>query len=315
LNGDVRIVFMGTPDFAVPSLKALVEEGYRVVGVVTQPDRPRGRKQELTPPPVKRAALEWNLPVFQPEKLRDVESVKQVLDWKPDLIVTAAYGQILPEKILNAPRFGCVNVHASLLPRYRGGAPIHRAIVNGERETGVTLMYMVKKLDAGDIISQRSIPITPEDHAGSMHDKLSRLGAELLKETLPRLLRGEIKAVPQDESMATFAPNLTREDERIDWNRPANQIACQVRGLHPWPVAFTVWKGKPLKVWWAVALDEPADAEPGTVKRVDERGIAVAAGEGTLLLTEVQPAGKTRMKAAEFARGRRMETGERLGVE
>ncbi|WP_124728723.1 methionyl-tRNA formyltransferase [Staphylospora marina] len=304
---------MGTPDFAVPCLDTLVNEGYRVVGVVTQPDRPRGRKMELTPPPVKRAALKWGLPVFQPEKLREPDALEQVLALEPDLVVTAAYGQILPERLLKAPRFGCINVHASLLPRYRGGAPIHRAIVNGEKETGVTLMYMEKRLDAGDMIAQKAVPITERDHAGSMHDKLSLLGAELLKETLPKLLAGEVQAVPQDESLATFAPNLTREDERMDWNRSARDLACQVRGLHPWPVAFTTWNQKPLKVWWAVAKDEPAGADPGTIVRVEEDGMAVATGQGILLLTEVQPAGKTRMSAAEFARGRRIKAGERLG--
>ncbi|WP_089967613.1 methionyl-tRNA formyltransferase [Lihuaxuella thermophila] len=306
---------MGTPDFAVPSLEALVAENYHVVGVVTQPDRPKGRKKELTSPPVKVAAEQHHIPVFQPVKLRDPEAVQTVLGLKPDLIVTAAYGQILPEEILKAPRFGCINVHASLLPKYRGGAPIHRAIMEGEKETGVTIMYMVKALDAGDMIAQRAVPITERDHVGSMHDKLSRVGADLLKEVLPRLIRGEIQAVPQDESQATYAPNIRREDEKMDWTRPAEELARQVRGLHPWPVAFTLWKGKPFKIWWAEPSGEPAEKSPGTVKRVAEDGIAVATGEGTLILKEVQPSGKKRMSVEEFVRGRQMEAGERLGDE
>lgn len=306
---------MGTPDFAVPSLEALVAENYHVVAVVTQPDRPKGRKKELTPPPVKVAAQKHNIPVFQPEKLRDPGAVQTVLDLKPDLIVTAAYGQILPEEILKAPRLGCINVHASLLPKYRGGAPIHRAIMEGETETGVTIMYMVKALDAGDMIAQRAVPITERDHVGTMHDKLSRVGADLLKEVLPRLIRGEIQAVPQDESLATYAPNIRREDEKIDWTCSAEELARQVRGLHPWPVAFTLWKGKPFKIWWAEPSKEPAEKAPGTVKRVEEDGIAVATGEGTLILKEVQPSGKKRMSVEEFVRGRQMEAGERLGDE
>jgi methionyl-tRNA formyltransferase len=306
-------VFMGTPDFAVPSLQAMVEEGYHVVGVVTQPDRPKGRKRELTPPPVKVAAQELGLPVLQPEKLREPAALDEVLALRPDLIVTAAYGQILPERLLNAPQHGCINVHASLLPRYRGGAPIHWALINGEREMGVTIMYMVKALDAGDMIAKRAIPVAPDDHVGTMHEKLSRLGADLLKETLPALLRGEIEAEPQVESEATFAPNIKREDERIDWSRPAEALACQVRGLCPWPVAFTTWKGKPLKIWWAIHTDEPSDALPGTVTQVDEQGIVVATGSGSLILKEVQPAGKKRMPVSEFVRGRPMEIGERLG--
>ncbi|MBA4494187.1 methionyl-tRNA formyltransferase [Paenactinomyces guangxiensis] len=315
MSDQVRIVFMGTPDFAVPSLRALVEEKYQVVAVVTQPDRPKGRKKELTPPPVKVAAQNYGIPVYQPEKLRDPEAIKKVLEYKPDLIVTAAYGQIVPEEILNVPRLGCINVHASLLPKYRGGAPIHKAIIDGEKETGITIMYMVKALDAGDMIAQRSVPITEQDHTGTMHDKLSRTGADLLKEVLPRLVKGEITAVPQDESKVTYAPNIRREDEKIDWSRSAKAIAQQVRGLHPWPVAFTLWKGKPFKVWWAEPLDEPAREVPGTVKRIGTDGIVVATGEGSLLLTEVQPAGKKRMAVEEFARGRQMEAGERLGDE
>lgn len=311
---EVRVVFMGTPDFAVPSLKSLVRDGHRVVGVVTQPDRPRGRKRELTPPPVKEAAVELGLPVFQPEKLRNRENVRKLLEWEPDLIVTAAYGQILPKAVLEAPRYGCINVHASLLPKYRGGAPIHHALIHGEKETGVTIMYMVEALDAGDMLGRRSIPIQEADDVGTLHDKLARVGAGLLSETVPDLLQGKVKPVPQDESQVTYAPNIRREDERIDWNRTAPQLVCQVRALRPWPVAFTTWKGKPLKIWRAEPTSLKESVSPGTVLTVTEDGVVVATGKGgALRILELQPAGKRRMTAEEFSRGRNMKPGEILG--
>ncbi|SDB97970.1 methionyl-tRNA formyltransferase [Melghirimyces thermohalophilus] len=313
MAAQARIVFMGTPDFAVPSLKTLVEEGYEVLSVVTQPDRPRGRKRVMTPPPVKEVAQELGIPVFQPEKLRKPENVQQVVDLNPDLIVTAAYGQILPREVLEVPRYGCINVHASLLPKYRGGAPIHHALIRGEKKTGVTIMYMVEALDAGDMLAQQAIPIERDDDVSSLHDKLARVGAELLAKTVPPLLKGEIEATPQEEDQVTFAPNIRREDERIDWNRHPEELFNQVRGLSPWPVAYTQWKGKPLKIWRAepVSLAEPA--APGTVVQVSEDGVVVAAKGGGLRLLELQPAGKKRMTAEQFARGRNMEPGEVLG--
>lgn len=310
-----RVLFMGTPDFAVPSLRVLLEEKEQVevIGVVTQPDRPKGRKKVLTPPPVKVEALNHDLPVFQPQKLRSEEGIRQVLELQPDLIVTAAYGQILPEPVLEAPKYGCINVHASLLPKYRGGAPIHHAIINGEKETGVTIMYMVKALDAGDMLLQRAIPITSEDNVGTMHDKLANLGAELLKEVLPSILDGTVQAVPQDDEQATFAPNITREDEKIDWKRSARELDCQIRGLCPWPVAYTMWKGKPFKIWKASVVNEETQDEPGTVIRLDADGIVVATGNGMLRLTEVQPSGKKPMSAKQFINGRQMKAGDRFG--
>ncbi|MBA4551629.1 methionyl-tRNA formyltransferase [Thermoactinomyces vulgaris] len=306
---------MGTPDFAVPSLRLLLEEKdqVEVIGVVTQPDRPKGRKKVLTPPPVKVEAIKHDLPVFQPQKLRSEEAIRQVLELQPDLIVTAAYGQILPEPVLNAPKYGCINVHASLLPKYRGGAPIHHAIINGEKETGVTIMYMVKALDAGDMLLQRAIPITSGDNVGTMHDKLANLGAELLKEVLPSILDGTVQAVPQDDEQATFAPNITREDEKIDWERTAQELDCQIRGLCPWPVAYTLWKGKPFKIWKASVVNEETQGEPGTVIRLDADGIVVATGKGLLRLTEVQPSGKKPMPTRQFINGRQMKAGDRFG--
>lgn len=306
----MRIVFMGTPDFSVPCLEKLIEEKYDVVGVVTQPDRPKGRKREMTPPPVKVAAQKHGIPVFQPEKIKDADAVSRVLAWEPDLIVTAAYGQIIPSTILDAPRYGCINVHASLLPKYRGGAPIHRAIIEGEAETGITIMYMVEKLDAGDILTQEKVRIEETDTVGTLHDKLSRVGADLLIRTIPPLVRGELTPVPQNEEESTFAPNIRREDEKINWSRSATEIYNQIRGLNPWPVAFTSWQGKVLKVW--AAKPTPSDfltnlsvtaSEPGEVLTVSEQGIIVNTGDGAITLTELQPEGKRRMPVSDFVRG------------
>lgn len=318
-----RIVFMGTPDFAVPSLRALLQAGYRVAAVVTQPDRPKGRKREPVPPPVKLAALENGIPVLQPEKLRAPEAIADVLACRPDLIVTAAYGQILPKAVLDAPRYGCINVHASLLPKYRGGAPIHRAIIEGETVTGVTIMYMAEGLDTGDIISRVEVPIAEDDDTGTLHDKLSEAGARLLVETLPSLLDGTARAVPQNDAEATYAPNLRREDEWIDWSRTSRQIYNQVRGLRPWPVAYTTWNGNVLKIWETrrpepdgTAAPQAEDgAVPGTVLRTGDDGIEVRTGDGALWLTVVQPAGKKPMPAADFVRGGRIAPGTVLGGE
>ncbi|SFS50983.1 methionyl-tRNA formyltransferase [Marininema halotolerans] len=309
----IRIVFMGTPDFAVPSLEGLMKAGGNVVAVVTQPDRPRGRKRELTPSPVKRAAEQWNLPVLQPEKLREPDALAELLAYKPDLIVTAAYGQLLPKALLDVPRLGCINVHASLLPKYRGGAPIHHALINGEKETGITIMYMVEALDAGDILSQERMVIDESDDVGTLHDKLSHVGATLLLKTIPQLLSNEIKARPQDPQEVTYSPNIRREDEAIQWEKSAKQIADQVRGLRPWPVAYTLWDAKPLKIWRAHVLDESCTESPGTVLRSGPNGIAVATGKGVLVITELQPAGKKAMTAEQLLRGRSIERGTRLG--
>lgn len=310
----MRVIFMGTPAFAVPSLQTLIEEGYEVVSVITQPDRPVGRKRILTPPPVKEVALEHSIPLYQPEKIRLEEGIKYVKSMEPDLIVTAAFGQILPIEILEIPKFGCINVHASLLPRYRGGAPIHQALIDGETETGVTIMYMVEALDAGDMINSRSIPITDNDHVGSLFEKLSHIGAELVKETLPALIQGKITPVPQNEQQATFAPNIKREQEEIDWSRSSLEIRNKIRGMHPWPVAFTYWRGQAFKVWWAeLAEDTPDGKKPGEVWDLTPEGIFVATGSGSLLLTDIQPAGKKRLAASDFVRGRQMNIGEFLG--
>ncbi len=308
----VRILFMGTPDFAVPVLEALVHSPYEVVGVVTQPDRPKGRKQVLTPPPVKQVAERYGLPVLQPQRIRREEDFQPILALQPDLIVTAAYGQLLPPPILHAPRYGCINVHASLLPKYRGGAPIHWAIINGERETGITIMYMVEELDAGDMIAQRAMPIHPQDTVGSLHDRLKELGARLLLETLPELLAGKIRPIAQDDSSATYAPNIRREDERIDWRRTAEEVYNRIRGLNPWPVAYTTYGEETWKIWWGHPVQREHHMSPGTILEVSQEAVIVACGQNALKLLEIQPAGKTRMKVADYLRGRAIQPGERL---
>ncbi|HJV44155.1 MAG TPA: methionyl-tRNA formyltransferase [Bacillota bacterium] len=300
----MKIVFMGTPDFAVPCLEQLVKEGYQIIEVVTQPDRPKGRKKELTPPPVKVAAQELGIPVFQPEKLRDKEAVDHIVSLAPDLIITAAYGQILPSSLIHLPKYGCINVHASLLPKYRGGAPIHQSIIDGERESGVTIMYMVEKLDAGDILTQVRVPIAEEDTVGSLHNKLSAAGSNLLLQTLPKLIAGELTPIKQDESLVTFARNIQREDEQINWSKSSREIYNQIRGLNPWPVAFTKLQGEVFKIWWAKVVDEQGVTEgSGTILKVSSDGIDVACGEGVIRLLEVQPAGKRRLQVADYVRG------------
>lgn len=311
-----RIVFMGTPDFSVPILKELQKsDEYAVELVVTQPDRPKGRKKVMTPPPVKAAALELGIPVFQPEKIRDdFETIRQA---EPDLIVTAAYGQLLPKELLELPPFGCINVHASLLPELRGGAPIHYAILQGKKETGVTIMYMAEKLDAGDIISQQTVEIKPSDDVGSMHDALSKAGAELLMDTLPKLFAGEITPIKQDETKATFASNITRDQERIDWRRSDEELFNQIRGLRPWPGAFTTYEGNVMKIWAAEKDSQPHIGQPGEIVEVDDAHMIVSCGNGKgLVITEIQPAGKKRMTVKDYLQGSkgRLKTGVVMGA-
>lgn len=300
----MKIVFMGTPDFAVPCLEKLIQAGYHILEVVTQPDRPKGRKREMTPPPVKAAALEHGIPVFQPEKLREIGAVEHLLALKPDLIVTAAYGQILPKEIIELPQYGCINVHASLLPKYRGGAPIHKSIIDGETQTGVTIMYMVEKLDAGDILTQVVVPIEEEDHVGTVHDKLAKAGSDLLIQTVPLLLEEKLVPKKQEESEVTYAWNIQREDEKIDWNRSAREIYNQIRGLNPWPVAYSQLEGQVFKIWWAKELAQAqSHFEPGTIMQISPEGIDVACGQGVLRLLEVQPSGKKKMDVMDYVRG------------
>ncbi|HEY2492618.1 MAG TPA: methionyl-tRNA formyltransferase [Paenibacillus sp.] len=310
----MNIVFMGTPAFAVPSLRMLIKEGYNVVAVVTQPDRPQGRKKVLTPTPVKEVALEFGLPVLQPQRMRSPEAVEQLAVYQPDLIVTAAYGQILPKAVLDMPRLGCVNIHGSLLPKYRGGAPIQRSIINGETVTGITLMYMAEGLDTGDMISQIEIPIEDHDTSGSVFEKLSEVGASLLQRELPLLLEGHVTAIPQNDEESTYAPNLKREDEKIDWNRSSRDIYNQIRGLLPFSGAFTIWEDEVFKVWEALVPTEPSSegtssTVPGTVLQLSSEGIEVATADGSLRLIKVQPSGKKVLEVDSFLRGTSMAKG------
>lgn len=312
----IKIVFMGTPDFSVPILKRLISDGYEVVGVVTQPDRPVGRKRVLTPPPVKVEAEKHGIPVLQPEKIREAREIEKVLALHPDIIVTAAFGQILPSELLEAPPYRCINVHASLLPELRGGAPIHYAIIEGKQKTGISIMYMVEQLDAGDVLSQVEVPINEDDHVGSLHDKLSSAGAELLSDTLPRLLNNEITPIPQQHEKATFAYNIKRAEEKINWLKTGEDIYNHIRGLHPWPVAYTTLNDTTLKVWWGEKVASKQQADPGTIIAVEEDGFIVATGDDIAIkITDLQPSGRKRMSAAQFLRGagNQLSIGMRLG--
>ena len=297
-----KVIFMGTPDFSTKVLEMLIAE-HDVIAVVTQPDRPVGRKRVLTPPPVKEVAIKHGLPVYQPEKLAQSSELEQLIDLEADLIVTAAFGQILPESLLNAPKLGAINVHASLLPKYRGGAPIHQAIMDGQTETGISIMYMVKKLDAGDIISQQAIEIEHQDDVGTMHDKLSFLGAELLKETLPSIINGTNNRITQNESEASFATNISRKQEKIDWYQSAEVIYNHIRGLSPWPVAYTVMDDDNMKVY-ASRIEKGKTGEPGTIIETTKKAIIVATGsDDAIALTDIQVAGKKRMLTANYLSG------------
>lgn len=310
----MNIIFMGTPDFAVPVLQQLIDSPYHISAVVTQPDRPVGRKKVLTPPPIKRLAVEAGLTVLQPEKVRQKEAVEEILSYQPDLLVTCAYGQILPESLLNPPKYGAINVHASLLPEYRGAAPIHKAIMDGKKETGITIMYMVKALDAGDMLSQVKVPIDEQDTVGTLHDKLSDAGARLLMETIPALIDNRITPIPQDESKVSYVSTLTREDERIVWEKSGESIYNHIRGMDPFPGAFTTYQSQPLKLWKAKKTDGKGNVAPGTILKIDDEGFIVKTGDDTgVKIIECQPSGKKRMAASDFLRGAAMSEGDVLG--
>ncbi|MFY7751904.1 MAG: methionyl-tRNA formyltransferase [Exiguobacterium acetylicum] len=307
-----RVVFMGTPEFAAGTLREVIDAGYDVVGVVSQPDKPVGRKREVKPTPVKLVAMEHDIPVLQPKRIR--EDYQDVLDLKPDLIITAAYGQIVPTAILEAPRFGAINVHASLLPKYRGGAPIHQAIIDGEKETGVTIMYMVDRLDAGDMLSKIIVPIEENDTVGTMFEKLADAGARLLLETLPRLFAGELTPEAQDEAEATFAPNISRERERLDFTLPGETLYDQIRGMNPFPSTYTMLGDDRLKVFFAMKVK--GTGRPGEIIALEADGPVIATGSETALkLIDLQPSGKKRMDGATFMRGigQSLELGQQVG--
>lgn len=303
----MRILFMGTPEFAVASLRCLVEEGHTICGVLTQPDKPRNRGHKVTFSPVKEYALSQSLPVYQPTTLRDGEALELVKGLAPELTVVAAYGKLLPEEILAVPPLGSINVHSSLLPKYRGAAPINWAILNGEKITGVSIMYMAKALDAGDMILQKSTAIGPDEDAPALTARLAELGAQALSETVAALAAGTATRTPQDELEMTYAPMLSRELSPMDWTRPAAALGCQVRGLIPWPCAQAEIAGQRFKVY-RTAPGNPTDKDPGTVLSAGKRGIEVSCGDGrSLYLTEIQAEGGKRMSAAAYLLGHPME--------
>ena len=310
----MRIVFMGTPDFSVPALKALVEAGHEVAAVVTQPDRPRGRGKELQMTPVKVQALAYGIPVYQPEKVKDPAFVEILRNLQPEVIVVIAFGQILSRDILDLPPYGCINIHASLLPKYRGAAPIQWAVIDGEKETGVTTMMMDVGLDTGDMLEKTIIPLDPKETGGSLFDKLSQAGGPLILSTLENLKAGTAVRTPQTDEDSTYAKMLTKSLGQIDWSMEAAAIERLIRGLNPWPSAYTFVHGKTLKIWDADVLKESSDgAAPGQIIRTDPHSLIVAAGEALLSIRELQLEGKKRMDVETFLRGYTIEKGEILG--
>ena len=311
----MRLIFMGTPDFSASILKKIIQAGHEVLAVVTQPDKEKGRGKEMSFPPVKELALEYGLTVYQPVKVRNPEFVQLVRDMEPEVIVVAAFGQLLPKELLEIPPYGCINVHASLLPKYRGAAPIQYAIINGEAETGVTIMYMDVKLDTGDMILKRSIPIAKEETGGSLHNKLADLGAELMVEVLEQLKNGSSVRTPQEDSEATLVKILDKNMGNINFSASAIAIERLIRGLNPWPTAFTKLDGKTLKLWRAEVEELEFSAEPGEVLQVRRDALVVATGEKALVIKELQLEGKKRMTAEAFLRGYPVPVGKKLGIE
>ena len=317
MSKSIRVIYAGTPDFAVAPLASLIDAGYNVVAVYTQPDRPAGRGREPRPSPVKQKALEHNIPVFQPETLKSEDDQKVFSDLKPDLMIVTAYGLLLPKAVLDTPRLGCINVHASLLPRWRGAAPIQRAILAGDDQTGITIMQMDVGLDTGDMLAIQVCEIQNDDTGSSLHDRLMELGAQTLLNMLPNFIEGKITAEKQDDALANYASKLSKQEAEIDWFLSAEQIHYSVRAFNAWPVAFTHWqkKNKPdvLRIWQSEILNETSNAAAGTVLNCGKQGIDVATGEGVLRLLQVQPSGKKAMAASDFANAHQLE-GQVLGL-
>lgn len=299
----MRIVFMGTPDFSVPVLETLIGSGHQVIGVVTQPDKPKGRGKAVLMTPVKEKAVEFDIPVYQPVKVRAPEFVEVLKELNPDIMVVVAFGQILPKSVLEIPKYGCVNVHASLLPRYRGAAPIQWVVIDGEKESGVTTMLMDEGLDTGDMLEKSVVVLDPDETGGSLHDKLSKLGAELIISTLEKIENGTVVRTPQTDENTCYARMLKKSMGDIDWSMEASAIERLIRGLNPWPSAYTKWNGKTLKIWSAQVLEEEYEGACGEVVYTDKNSLYVKTGKGTLALKELQPEGKKRMEVDAFLRG------------
>ena len=305
----MRVIFMGTPDFAVPSLEALLTK-HEVVLVVTQPDKPKGRGKKMVPTPVKACALEHGIPVLQQEKVKEPEFVEQLRSYEPDLIAVTAFGQILSEPILEMPKYGCINVHGSLLPKYRGAAPMQWSIIDGEKVTGITTMYMAKGLDSGDMLLKAEVEITDEDTFATIHDKMAVTGANLLLDTLDQLEAGTLERIPQDHDAATYAPMITKETGHIDWSKNRQDIINLIRGLNPVPAAYTIYEEEVLKIFGAVISDVQVDgAANGEIVAVVKKGFVVKCGDGCLLITEVQARGGKRMMTDAYLRGHAMKEG------
>lgn len=311
----IRIVYMGTPDFAVEPLEAIIKAGYEVAAVVTQPDKQKGRGKEVKMTPVKECALRHGIPVFQPVKIKEPEAVAELEKYQADLFVVAAFGQLLSEEILNMPEYGCINIHASLLPAYRGAAPIQWAVLNGEKESGVTIMQMDKGLDTGDMLLKRSVELSPTETGDSLHDKLMHLGAELIVEALSKLEKGELVPEKQKDELSSYAKKLTKAMGQIDWSKDAVSLERWIRGLNSWPSAYTFFGGKTLKIWEAQVAEENGaqKAEPGQVVSVSREGFTVACGQGALQILSLQLEGKKRVLTREFLLGYQVEPGMILG--
>jgi methionyl-tRNA formyltransferase len=305
VSSSYSIIFAGTPEFSVPVLEALLRSQHRVIGAYTQPDRPAGRGRQLTASPVKRVALEHNVPVEQPATFKDSSAVERLASYGADLMIVVAYGLLLPQSVLSTPRLGCINVHASLLPRWRGAAPIHRAILAGDETTGVTIMQMDAGLDTGPMLLKRSTPIGPTETSATLHDRLAQLGAEALLATLDSL--SDIVPEPQPQEGVTYAHKIRKEEARIDWSRSAQELDRMVRAFNPWPVAETLWNGQQLRIWEATPDSAHVDAPAGTVVRCDQNGIAVATGAGVLVVKRVQLAGRSATSAIDFLNAHRLQ--------
>lgn len=308
----MRILFMGTPDFAVPCLEKLYNEGHEIIGAVSQPDKPKGRGHKLVPTPLKACAENLNIPVFQPETLKDNAFLPVLEELNPEIIVVVAYGKILPEYILNFPKYGCINVHGSLLPKYRGAAPIQWAVINGEKETGVTTMYMGKGLDTGDMLLKATTPIGEYETSGELFDRLSLIGADLIAETLVKLEKGEVSRQVQNEDEATYAPIITKETGFIDWSKTAREIINLIRGCNPWPVASTTYKGEILKIYSA-EMGDPTSSPAGTILGIKNKCLEVACGDKSILIKEIQFFGGKRMTVESYINGHEIDLKEILG--
>ncbi|GAA3651857.1 methionyl-tRNA formyltransferase [Asaccharospora irregularis] len=309
----MKIVFMGTPDIAVPCLQKIIDEGHEVIGVVTQPDKPKGRGKKLGMSPVKELALKYDIPVYQPIRARDDEFVQTLKHLNPELIVVVAFGQILPKAILDIPKLGCINVHVSLLPKYRGAAPINWVIINGEQKTGVTTMYMDEGLDTGDMILKSEVDLDDNITAGELHDKMMEIGADTLKQTMDLIEKGCAPREPQNHDEFSYAPIMNKSLGNIKWNNSAKEIHNLVRGVNPWPSAYTIYNGDTMKIWKTEVLGERSDKTPGTILKVDKDGIRISTEDNIILVKEIQMPGKKRVLVSEYIKGNTIESGAILG--